>query len=122
MDIHMDTGELGSGSFAMRISLNPDGTPVSFTEAPAILDLESLMAASGNGVDGVFAQPEDSNEEEEAASALHVCPLNTLSHLCSTACVPLFCALRRSAFTSSAFHLKLIKKDSGSPRYRPIPC
>ena len=98
----MDTGELGSGSFAMRISLNPDGTPASFEEAPAILDLESIMGASS--IEAVFAQPEESSKEE-AASALQVCPL-TLLKLCCTACV---CA-QADVFTQRALHLMHLRK------------
>ncbi|CAL8470008.1 g9550 [Coccomyxa elongata] len=64
MDIHMDTGEPGNGgSFAMRISLNPDGTPASFTEAPTIMDMESLMAAAMDGTE--IVQVEDGNDDGE---------------------------------------------------------
>ncbi len=64
----MDTGEAGSGSFAMRISLNPDGTPADISEAPAIIDLEALMAAPSSDA----SEQAEEDSIEEAASAMQV--------------------------------------------------
>ncbi len=77
----MDTGEPGNGgSFAMRISLNPDGTPASFTEAPTIMDMETLMAAAMDGTE--IVQVEDGNEDGEdgETSGMQVCP--EILHAC----------------------------------------
>ena len=72
----MDTGDPGSGGFAMRISLNPDGTPASLTEAPTIMDMETLMAAAMELPTGVVQVLEDGNEDGEdgESSGMQVCP------------------------------------------------
>lgn len=70
----MDSGD--SGTFAMRISLNPDGTPAGFSEAPT-MDLDGFLAmpAGGEGsldINNGVLEGEQSKEELEETFHSHM--------------------------------------------------